>query len=383
MKKMKWVVWMLVGILLVGCNKSEEANSGQVTTEKIEAEVQEGIDVFGEITANQTKEIYIDFPATVEKLYVKEGDCVKKGDKLATLDIKSYETSILKKEKEMELLEVQLGEFEKNLDPTSVEASKIKQELLLKERLLQEETDPELKMQTEEIAEAERVLAKARKDYEVLETLYVAGSLAKNEVDEAQLGIQSKEKTLKEAEAKLEKAKTEKQLELDALAASLKVKQTQASNTSYSNKSEIDELIIRRSIAEVELEEMQSRLRKSYIKGKDIIAETDSIVEKLGIQEGCLVGRDGQGVALKLVDETSLVATVDIPESFIKDVKLGSQAEVKCYADEEQVIKGQISRIAHKAIEESGETIVKADVTLAGHGAFIKLGYGVDVKILK
>ena len=383
MKKIKFLAIIMAALLVAGCNKSEEAASKELSTEMVEVQGQDGIDVFGEITANETKEIYIDFPASVEEVYVKEGDSVKKGDKLLTLNIKNYETSILKKEKEIELLKVQLGELEKNLDPTGVEASKIKGELLLKQRLLQEETDPDLKIQNEQIAEAERVLSKAKQDYEVLEKLYAAESISKNEVEEAKLAIQSKEKALKDALANLEKAKTSKQLDINALQASLKVKEAQLSNTTNANKSSVDETLIRISMAEAELDEMKSRLNKSYIKGKDIIAETDSIIETLSVREGSLLGVDNGGPVMKLADEASLVATIDIPETFIKDVQLGSVAEIKCYADEEQILKGKISRIAHKAIEESGETIIKADITIEDEKDYIRPGYGVDVKILK
>ncbi len=383
MKKIKFLAIIMAALLVAGCNKSEEAASKELSTEMVEVQGQDGIDVFGEITANETKEIYIDFPASVEEVYVKEGDSVKKGDKLLTLNIKNYETSILKKEKEIELLKVQLGELEKNLDPTGVEASKIKGELLLKQRLLQEETDPDLKIQNEQIAEAERVLSKAKQDYEVLEKLYAAESISKNEVEEAKLAIQSKEKALKDALANLEKAKTSKQLDINALQASLKVKEAQLSNTTNANKSSVDETLIRISMAEAELDEMKSRLNKSFIKGKDIIAETDSIIDTLSVREGSLLGVDNGGPVMKLADKASLVATIDIPETFIKDVKLGSVAEIKCYADEEQILNGKISRIAHKAIEESGETIIKADVTLEDEKDYIRPGYGVDVKILK
>ncbi len=383
MRKLKFLTFIMVALLVVGCNKSEEAISEEMTTEMVEVQGQDGIDVFGEITANETKEIYIDFPAIIEEVHVKEGDSVKKGGKLLTLNIKNYETSILKKEKEIELLKVQLGEFEKTLDPTGVEASKIKGELLLKQRLLQEETDPDLKMQKEQIAEAERVLSKAKKDYEVLEQLYAAESISKNEVEEAKLAIQTKEKALKDALANLDKSKTAKQLDIDALQASLKVKETQLSNTSHANKRSVDEILIKISMAEAELDEMKSRLDKSYIKGKDIIAETDSIIDTLSVREGGLLGTDRSEPVMKLADERSLVATVDIPETFIKDVKLGSEAEIKCYADEGQILKGKISRIAHKAIEESGETIIKADITLEDEKNYVRPGYGVDVKILK
>ena len=110
---MKKAMSILVGTamlasLLAGCQgggenttASAEANAEEMAMQQ-EAQSQI-VEAWGEVSAETIKEVHIDFDATVLDIYVKEGQEVKQGDKLMTLDYEEYKTSIAQKEKELSL----------------------------------------------------------------------------------------------------------------------------------------------------------------------------------------------------------------------------------------------------------------------------------------
>jgi multidrug resistance efflux pump len=128
---------------------------------------------------------------------------------------------------------------------------------------------------------------------------------------------------------------------------------------------------------------MNKKLSKSYIKGKDIIADTDNIIiYDLLCNEGAMIGNDKEPI-LKIMDENTLYISVDIPEEFIGKVDINSEAEIVPYASKDQVIKGKITRLAGRAIKQNGETIIKADIAIEGQNSILKPGLTVDVKIFE
>jgi multidrug efflux pump subunit AcrA (membrane-fusion protein) len=91
-------------ILLSGCgNKNEEAASAKTPVVK---ETKNVVEASGVVKAVNTKNIVIDMPGStavkIQDLEVKEGQNVKKGDKLVKLDLSEYNSLIAQKTKSIE-----------------------------------------------------------------------------------------------------------------------------------------------------------------------------------------------------------------------------------------------------------------------------------------
>ncbi len=89
-----------------------------------------------------------------------------------------------------------------------------------------------------------------------------------------------------------------------------------------------------------------------------------SVIYDITAQKGSSIGGNQKATNFKLMDLSTIVATVDIPEEFISKVKIGTKAEVTIYTDDSKTYTGQIVRLSEMAVEESGETIIKADIVL-------------------
>ncbi len=371
------------GFLMTGCS-GEETKAAEVAEETIAPEeaVENKIDVFGSVEANVTREIHVDFPASVEEIYVKAGDQVQKGDALVRLNVEDYKSQILKKEQEIQLLEIELAAAHRNLSPESAQIVQKNSELTLKRNLLDKGTDPEIKVIQEQITLVDEKLRVANKEYEVSQKVGEAGGIASYELEKMLLNINQLKTSRKEYEGNLQKLKNQKQIEIDTLASSVKCLQTTVNNTNTTNDTNAQKLNMKIQMAQTELKELKNKLNKSYLKEDTVIADKDSstICEVL-TEEGSLMSDTAKEPILRMIDHKDLVITVDVPESFINHEAIGNKAQVTLLANKEQVIEAKVSRIANHAVTVNGENMIKVDIEPEGNKDLLKKGYEVDATI--
>lgn len=381
MKRLGIMIMLCVSLTLAGCQgKAKEANAA-AETENGQTQEKQGVDVFGEVQVGTTKEIFIDFPARVVKVHVKDGQKIKKGDKILTLDFDEYQTNIAKKQNEVALYQGQLKELQQNINPLSGEVKRIRNELDIKEAYLDGDIDPDIKVLKRSVELAEDAEKTAKKEYDSDKEIFEIGGISPQELELSRQNLNSKQKDKKDLIEKIETAKISRKLEISQLQAALHSNEAQLTNTDKENETGVLELESKLKTAKMDLEIMKNKLAKSYIVGKDIIADADNmIVYDITCSEGSLVG-SGEAPSLKIMDGNTIYVSVDIPEEFISKAAIGSKADIVPYADKNQVIKGKISRLSERGIKQNGETIIKADIEAEGNQEVLKPGLTVDVKI--
>lgn len=107
----KTILVLIAGLLIItaiGCDKKDikETSSVQVSSS---SRNENSIDAFGFVKSKEVKDIVLDFPASIEKISVKEGQKVNKGDVIAELNIDDYNAQIKSKESELTLLKEKDG----------------------------------------------------------------------------------------------------------------------------------------------------------------------------------------------------------------------------------------------------------------------------------
>lgn len=380
-KKLSMILILCLAATLAGCSgkAAKETSTEEVETQEVSET--SSIDVFGEVKVERAREIIIDFPATVAKIHIKDDQKAKKGDPLIALDFNEYEMNIVKKQNEIALYEGQIKNLQQNMNPGSAEVSRLQKELNVKQGYLNSDPDIQALQRSLELVNTEILTAK--KEYEVSKELFDIGSISPKELEDAKQKLSLKEKEKKDLQASMEKIKTNREIEVAGLAAALKSSQAQLSNTDIQKATSILELESKLETAKIDLNLMQDKLNKSYIKDQAIIADTDNIIiYDLNCSEGSVIGK-GEAPVMRLMDENTLFVSVDIPEEFISQVATGSKADIVPYADKGQAIQGKVIRLADRAIKQNGETIIKADIAVEGDKGILKPGLTVDVKIYK
>lgn len=375
------IIGTALALTLTGC-ETKEVNANQ---EEVVVEDATGIAVYGKVEADNIEEIYINFPATAEQINVKEGQEVKAGDVILTFDNEAYKNEISRKKSEIELLKVELGGIYNTLDTNGIKMDQTQSELDIKNKQLEAGTDPDIVLLEQKKELAENKLNLARKEYADKKEILAVGGISNSEIEDVELTIKELEKEIQEVDENIKKTKTSKQLEIDELKAAVSTLRTQMSNTDNENQTNINSLKLKIEIAECELSDMEAKLKKAYLKDNNIIATQESgVIYEVQAKVGTpLDVASEKGAILKIINQESLIVTVNVPETFISQVALGDRVDVSLYANDEEVIQGKVRNIANNTTLINGENMVKVDVEIENNQSSLKYGYEVDATIYR
>ena len=388
---MKKAMSILVGTamlasLLAGCQSggenttaSAEANAEEMAMQQ-EAQSQI-VEAWGEVSAETIKEVHIDFDATVLDIYVKEGQEVKQGDKLMTLDYEEYKTSIAQKEKELSLDKKTYEGQIKSSGGSVQKISNLKEKANNIAKRVSEGTDTEIVSLQAEITSDKEELANIQKDIEVQKELVAAGTDTQKSVDDLNKKASELKTKIGAAEQKITNLKKDRQVEITEINSEIAGIEDTLSENEKSNQVTISSSAIKQEISNLEVAQMKSKYAKDFIKGNDIVLDIPKgIIKTIKVVEGAQIGGTNTCL-LEILDEQSLIVKANVSEEFIKDVKVGAEANIIPYADREAVIKGKVKEIQNMAIDKNGERVIPITIEAIEDSPYLKYGYSVDVEI--
>lgn len=99
-------------LLLSACSSNENTIQAQATTNSSQARLKY-IEVYGNVSSNHIQDIFINFQYKINKIYCKNGERVKKGDKLITINTDEYQLQINKAQEELDSVKA-LGDTTKD-----------------------------------------------------------------------------------------------------------------------------------------------------------------------------------------------------------------------------------------------------------------------------
>ena len=388
---MKKAMSILVGTamlasLLAGCQgggenttASAEANAEEMAMQQ-EAQSQI-VEAWGEVSAETIKEVHIDFDATVLDIYVKEGQEVKQGDKLMTLDYEEYKTSIARKEKELSLDKKTYEGQIKSSGGSVQKISNLKEKANNIAKRVSEGTDTEIVSLQAEITSDKEELANIQKDIEVQKELVAAGTDTQKSVDDLNKKASELKTKIGATEQKITNLKKDRQVEITEINSEIAGIEDTLSENEKSNQVTLSSSAIKQEISNLEVAQMKSKYAKDFIKGNDIVLDIPKgIIKTIKVVEGAQIGGTNTCL-LEILDEQSLIVKANVSEEFIKDVKVGAEANIIPYADREAVIKGKVKEIQNMAIDKNGERVIPITIEAIEDSPYLKYGYSVDVEI--
>lgn len=266
----------------------------------------------GYIEAKRSAVVYPGREGVVSEVYVQEGEFVRKGDLLATLDTKLVAAEVAIAQAELKKAEAQLQLVEVGFREEDI-----------------------LDMEKQVLA------AKARWESEQdnlkrLESLLPSGAVSERKVVEGRFRTQECYATFQAMKARLAKLKK-------------------------GNREE-DINVVRMDIvrAQATLQFAKEKLALSYLK-----APFDGVIVDVELEPGealsMMTGSEGQ-LGIELADTTSLFLKVDVPETRIAFTTQGSEAEIVVDALGQQRLSGKVSRIAPIAKRQSNTVEVSVRI---------------------
>lgn len=391
MKKTKWIIGILgiaiiAGVTLYYISQKKEDARNEETTEVIhqigeEAGNKNNIIAWGEVGYTNSQEINIDFPATVRSVEVKEGDSIKKGDVLVTLDMDEYKKSIQKMEQQVLINEILLEDVTQDKSALSAEINQIKGDITRKTKEYNQGTSAELQILKTHLARMNKEIEDAKKDFEKQKKLFEVGGISEHTLENDEDVIDQKEKAKIEIENNIRKIKDVLKDEINALNTGLKYKEVQLEKMQISNTVNRDRQNVSINLSQLDLEIMKNKLEKTYLLDNKIISDMEKgMIKSISVIEGSRLGaQNTAGRVLEMIDANTIVVRAEVPEEFVIQIKEGDKAEIIPKADTNESIQALVTHISKIAVQKEGKRIVKVEVKPQVPTSFLNPGYSADV----
>jgi multidrug resistance efflux pump len=284
------------------------------------------IDAFGIVKPKITHTIFLEFPAVLEKKLVAEGQKVWRGEALFRLSSREYDARVNSKRHELTMARLELKK-------AGLDVKKLQEDL----QAAQDDAD------------------KAQKDLRDKEELFSMGAASKSDVEETQRTLKARQQKVRDLTRSLEEYNGSDVNSLEAQGAKI-------------------------AIIEEELERLRDQSDRPYISNNTIVCDVrEGVVSEIGYAEGDFISRDKK--LCSIIDLDSIIVEANVPEEFIKDVRIGSKAVVVPVADNARSYEGKVTRISSQAMKNNGETVIPVEITLGSRDGFLLPNFNVDVSI--
>lgn len=324
----RFIMLLLLCLLLInvltGCDNKVQEDEKEVSETTVTARVSE-ISAWGEVKSNKEYQINIDFPAMVKGITVKEGDCVKKGNVLAELDMTEFNNQISNLENRISVSEEVLDKTQQNT--VGVEA---------------------------QIAQAHRNIKNAEHDVSNYQILFNSGGISEEELNGYKMILEQKKTELQVLNFQLDDIK-------------------RVNSSTYIQQS--NEIITMKN----ELQTYKNKKNKEYLKDGQIICHFEhAVVKNLNVKEGSLMGESGTNM-MELVDLDNVYVRAEVNEEFVKYLSEDKTVRIVPTMNAEITLSGKIVNISSTAVEKNGNRIVIVQVAVDDPNRVLLPGYTADV----
>lgn len=389
-KILKHKKWVLVGaglliiaavIGIISYNKMQASEAKSLETITSAQERDNILEAWGEVKADKTYDISIDFPSIVTDIKVKEGDRVSLGQELVTLDMSEYLGTMEKLQQQLAAWQAGLQNIVQDSSAISADIAQLEKDISTKTQELNKGTSADIKMLETSLRLAKKEVETAKRDVINNQALYDAGSVPQNELDQYIRILDQREKALSDIETNLKKTKSSLKTELNQLDISLKSKKAQLEQIENSNGANTVKQNSSVAVAQVDLDIMKSKSVKDYVRLNRIISSVkNGIVQNISVINGTRLGvQNTPTMVLQLIDADSIVVSAEVDEEFIKNVTLGGTVKIVPVSDNSLSILGIVTQISNMAVEKDGKRIIRVEIEPQDPDGTLKPGYSTDV----
>jgi len=133
-------------------------------------------------------------------------------------------------------------------------------------------------------------------------------------------------------------------------------------------------------VMEYEIDVLKRSVLESNIRNGLLYTDTDTgVITDFGYTIGDIINTEKK--IATIIDLSTIIVEADIPEEFIKDVKINQKAFVRPVSDGTKEYSGVVTRISSTAVNKNGETIIPVDIKITSTDDLLLPNYNVDIKI--
>lgn len=389
LKKKKWIFILIfiiiAAIIFVKCTgkKSEKIINVTETQFVKRGNIITKINAKGIVEFKENTLVYPHESKKINKLNVKIGDEVKKGDVLADYDTEN-----------LDMLQQQLNDAKINLDSAKINLSTLKlpandSELSQVEtQIVQSEKNIiDLKSQVKQfdisIEQINRDISTTKAQYENNKLLYESGGISKNDLDKSN-------ETLKKLEDQLNTSKTQRQTSLESINAAQK--NNDLIKIQYNAlKNKLSDSKLKNQIAQQQLQIEQINLKIRDIQKKinefeaKEISPANGKIISVNAFEGDIASENKYLFEIADTSLNNLTAKINVPENSTDGIKIGQKVELET-ENSKEISVGKITKIypaaEKKQVNNSQETVLTIETEITKAKSDFKKGYSIDANII-
>lgn len=399
--KFGWIALAAIMLASSGCvdrAKQAQAKKTQelienpvrpVTVEPVQFKtVSQTLSVTGDVTTSQDTQIGSKTSGRLAAVYVNDGDTVKAGQLIATLDNTAIQNQLQQAMAAMSGAQSQYAQARLNavIGPSKTSASVATAEANLKSaqaalKKAEAGARPEERIQIDwQVKSAKTNLDTAQKDLDRKKDLVAQGALAKSELDAAQntymAALTQYNATLQNQVMTKEGTRSE-----DLLVAQEAVRSAEGALANAKAAKELDPLLNDQVItakAQVETAQAQINIAKQALADTEIRAPYDGRIAGKPMQAGTVV-TPGQGI-VRLIGSTGLYFEGDVPESAVDSVQPGKTTSVKIDALPGRTFVGYVVNVS--PVSQDLGRLFQARIQINGDLSGVKPGMFASGDIL-
>jgi HlyD family secretion protein len=361
--------------------------SRPVTVEPVQFKtVSQTLDVTGEVTTSQDSQIGAKRSGRVTSVLVKDGDAVKAGQLLATLDNSDIQAQVQQAYASVSGAQAQVAQARLNaaIGPTKTAASVASAQAALRSaqanlKKAQAGARPEERIQIDwQIKSAKSNMDTAEKDLARKKALVEQGALAKAQLDIAQNTYNS---ALTQYNAALQSQAMTKARPEDLLVAQEAVRSAEEGLRQAKAAKQLDPLLSDQIVtaqAQLDTARAQVNIAKQALSDTQIRAPYDGRVAGKPTDTGTVVS-PGQ-VIVRLIGSTGLYFEGDVPESEVDKVQSGKTVTVQIDALPGRTFSGVVAQVS--PVSQDLGRLFKARIQIAGDLSGLKPGMFASGSIL-
>jgi HlyD family secretion protein len=290
----------------------------------------------------------------VDRLLVKEGDRVRKGEVIAVLNsYNTLETTLAEAQERVRVAQAKLDQVRAGAKTGEIQAQRSRIAQLNADRV------GELNAQVAIVARLEAEVQNAQVEYQRYESLYQTGAISASQRDSKRLTLTTAQRQLQEAQAALDRIRSSRQEQVNEARATLdRIAEVRPVDVQVA-QAEVKQALAAVERAKADLE--QSRVRSPQ----------DGQVLKIHTRPGELIGNDG---IVEIGQTQQMVAIAEVYESDIKTLRPGQTARVSSDSIDGELI-GKVEQIGYKVLRQD---IVNTDPSANIDGRIVEVKVRLD-----
>lgn len=374
MKSKRAVIGLLICCCaLAGCTKRQ--NDAEISEVKEKNKI-----IYGSVKAEEKQEIIVDFQAGVLEVDALEGEKLKRGDSIISLDMSDHNFWLMQKEQQLNQYQASLHKLENQEISEKEQIAYLRSQLDLKKGYLEKEDAPDLGKIKNEISALAKKLDLDRKNYESGKILYAEGAISENDFENLEYAYKNTQSLHDSALLSSKEFMTALRLEVQMLESRIRTLESEIKNSEEMIRTEKELLRINIEMTKNEIDNMKSRTEKEYIKeGKIVATRDDTVISEINCQKGSKLSAERGGI-VELIFSDSLYVQGEVLEDMHSEVHIGDRVDIRL-ADHKEMkkISGTVVQMADKAIEKDGDTIVLTKIRVDEGKEYLKEGLSVDI----